>query len=126
MLEIGRTVSRYRIVEKMGVGEREKVYLTEDLYLDRKVVLKLLPDVFAGDPERMTRLEREAKFLASLNHANIAGIHGLERAEGNRFLAPEYVEGETLQARLSKKLLSITNYLRLSAYFSTTAIASAE
>jgi serine/threonine protein kinase len=57
-----------------------EVYLAEDLSLDRKVALKFLPDVFTGDPERMARFEREAKLLASLNHPNIAAIHGLEES----------------------------------------------
>jgi len=59
-----------------GMGE---VYLAEDLTLDRKVALKFLPEAFTNDPERMARFEREAKLLASLNHPNIAGIHGLEQ-----------------------------------------------
>jgi len=84
-----------------------EVYLAEDLTLGRKVALKFLPDVFTGDPERMARFEREAKLPASLNHPNIAVIHGLEQAEGKRFLVLEYVEGETLAQRLSKGPLPV-------------------
>jgi serine/threonine protein kinase len=66
-----------------------EVYLADDLSSDRKVALKLLPDAFTGDPERMARSEREAKRLASLNHPNIAAIYGLEQADGRRSLVLE-------------------------------------
>jgi serine/threonine protein kinase len=110
---IGKTISHYRIVEKIGQGGMGEVYLAEDLTLDRKVALKFLPEAFTSDPERMARFEREAKLLASLNHPNIAGIYGLEQADGNRFLVLEYVEGETLQARLSKGALPLEDALEL-------------
>ena len=61
MPEIGQTISHYKIVEKIGQGGMGEVYLAEDLSLDRKVALKFLPDIFTGDPERMTRFEHEAK-----------------------------------------------------------------
>ena len=111
MPEIGQTLSHYRILEKIGVGGMGEVYLADDLSLDRKVALKFLPDVFTGDPERMARFEREAKLLASLNHPNIAAIYGLEQADGKRFLIMEYVEGETLQARISKGALPLDEAL---------------
>jgi serine/threonine protein kinase len=113
MPEIGQTLSHFKIVEKIGEGGMGTVFLAEDLTLDRKVALKFLPDAFTSDPERMARFEREAKLLASLNHPNIAGIHGLEQADGNRFLVLEYVEGETLQARLSKGALPLEDALEL-------------
>jgi serine/threonine protein kinase len=100
-------------VEKIGQGGMGEVYLADDTTLDRKVALKFLPEVFTDDPERMARFEREAKLLASLNHTNIAGIYGLEQDEGNRFLVLEYVEGETLRARLSKGALSLEDALAL-------------
>jgi serine/threonine protein kinase len=113
MPEIGQTVSHYRILEKIGQGGMGEVYLADDLSLDRKVALKFLPNVFTGDPERMARFEREAKLLASLNHPNIAGIYGLEKVGHNRFLVLEYVEGETLQAKLSSGPLRIEDALAL-------------
>jgi serine/threonine protein kinase len=113
MPEVGQAVSHYRIVEKIGQGGMGEVYLADDMTLDRKVALKFLPEAFASDPERMARFEREAKLLASLNHPNIAGIHGLEQAEENRFLVLEYVEGETLQARLRKGALPLDDALAL-------------
>lgn len=113
MPEIGQTLSHYRVVEKIGQGGMGTVFLADDTTLDRKVALKFLPDAFTSDPERMARFEREAKLLASLNHPNIAGIHGLEQADGIRFLVLEYVEGETLQARLSKGVLPLEDTLAL-------------
>jgi len=110
---IGKSISHYRIVEKIGQGGMGEVYLADDATLDRKVALKFLPEAFTSDPERMARFEREAKLLASLNHPNIAGIYGLEQADGNRFLVLEYVEGETLQARLNKGVLPLEDALEL-------------
>jgi serine/threonine protein kinase len=80
MPEIGQTLSHFRLVEKIGQGGMGEVYLADDTILDRKVTLKFLPDAFTSDPERMARFEKEAKLPASLNHSNIAGIHGLEKA----------------------------------------------
>jgi len=111
MPEIGQTISHYRITGNLGKGGMGEVFLADDMTLDRKVALKFLPDAFTSDPERMARFEREAKLLASLNHPNIAGIYGLEQADGNRFLVLEYVEGETLQARLSKGALPLEEAL---------------
>ena len=110
---IGKTISHYKITEQLGVGGMGEVYLADDTTLDRKVALKFLPVAFTSDPERMARFEREAKLLASLNHPNIAGIYGLEQADGNRFLVLEYVEGKTLQARLSKGALPLEDALLL-------------
>ncbi|MBN2318796.1 MAG: serine/threonine-protein kinase, partial [Acidobacteria bacterium] len=110
---IGKTLSHYEITEQLGKGGMGEVYLANDTTLDRKVALKFLPEAFTSDPERMARFEREAKLLASLNHPNIAGIYGLEQADGNRFLVLEYVEGETLQARLSKGALPLEDAFAL-------------
>jgi serine/threonine protein kinase len=74
MPEIGQTISHFRLLEKIGVGGMGEVHLADDLSLDRKVALRLLPDAFAGDPERMARFKREVKLLASVNHPSIAAI----------------------------------------------------
>ena len=80
---VGTATLHYRILEQIGTGGMGEVSLAQDTSLDRKVALKFLPDIFSGDPERLARFEREAKLLASLNHPNIAAIHGLEEAAGN-------------------------------------------
>jgi serine/threonine protein kinase len=110
---IGETLGHYKILNQLGRGGMGEVYLAEDLSLDRKVALKFLPDVFTNNPERMARFEREAKLLASLNHPNIAAIYGLEQADGKRYLIMEYVEGETLQAMISKGALPLEDALEL-------------
>jgi hypothetical protein len=84
-----------------------EVYRATDTKLGREVAIKVLPAEVVGDPERLARFEREAKLLASLNHPNIAAIHGLEEAEGTPFLALELVEGEDLKERLGRGPLPV-------------------
>jgi Tol biopolymer transport system component len=111
--EIGQTVSHYTIIEKLGAGGMGEVYRAEDTNLNRQVAIKVLPDIFASDPERLARFEREAKLLASLNHPNIASIYGLEEADGKRFLVLELVEGQTLAERLHKGPLPVEEALEV-------------
>jgi Tol biopolymer transport system component len=99
---IGRTILHYRVAEKIGKGGMGEVYRAEDTVLGRQVAIKVLPDIFAADPERLARFEREARLLASLNHPNIASIHGLEQADGKRLLVLELVGGQTLAERMKK------------------------
>jgi eukaryotic-like serine/threonine-protein kinase len=111
MSMIGKTLGRYSVLTPLGRGGMGEVYVADDLSLNRKVALKLLPEAFAADPERMARFEREAKLLASLNHPNIAAIYGFEQAEEKRFLVLEFVEGETLAQRLGKGPLPVEEAL---------------
>ena len=97
----GQTIAHYKIAEKLGEGGMGVVYRAVDAKLGRDVALKVLPAVFAGDPDRMARFQREAHVLASLNHPNIAAIYGLEEANGVHALAMELVEGPTLEERLA-------------------------
>jgi len=112
-VEPGGMLSHYRLVEKIGEGGMGVVWKAVDTTLNRAVAIKILPDLFSGDPERLLRFEREAKLLASLNHANIATVHGLHRApaaDGGsevRFLVLEIVEGEDLATRLQRGPLPI-------------------
>ena len=99
---IGKTLSHYKILEKIGQGGMGEVYRAKDTNLGREVAIKVLPAQFTKDPQRLARFEREAKLLASLNHPNIAAIYGLGEAEGIRFLSLELVEGETLAERVAK------------------------
>ncbi len=110
---IGKTFSHYKILEKLGAGGMGEVYRAEDVRLHRQVAVKMLPDMFAADPERLARFEREAKLLAALSHPNIAAIYGLEEAEGKRFLVLELVEGETLAQRLGRGLLPFDEALEV-------------
>src|SRR5436853_6106049 len=88
-----------------------EVYRARDTQLNRDVALKILPASFANDPERLARFEREAQLLASLNHPNIAMIYGLEVADGQRFLALEYVEGPTLAELVARGPLPLDECL---------------
>jgi eukaryotic-like serine/threonine-protein kinase len=108
---IGKTLGHYQIISQLGRGGMGEVYAAEDLSLGRKVALKFLPDAFTGDPERMARFEREARLLASLNHPNIAAIHGLEQSEGKRFIVMELVQGETLEQRIRRGPLPVDETL---------------
>src|SRR5688572_26490763 len=98
----GSHIGPYEIIEPLGEGGMGVVYRGRDSRLQRDVALKLLPDNFASDPDRLSRFQREAQVLASLNHANIAQIYGLEQVEGSFCIVMELVEGETLGDRLKK------------------------
>src|SRR3954466_16029460 len=86
----------YEIIAKIGAGGMGEVYRARDTTLDRDVALKMLPEAFASDPERLAGFEREAKTLATLNHPHIAHIYGLEHSGGARALVLEFVNGPTL------------------------------
>ena len=92
----------YKIARVLGRGGMGVVYLADDTRLKRPVAVKVLPEIFTKDPERLARFEREARMLAALNHPNIAAIHGLEESEGRRFLLLELAEGETLKSKLDR------------------------
>jgi len=98
---VGTSLGQYQVLELLGAGGMGEVYRARDGKLERDIAIKVLPEDFAADEERLARFEREAKLLASLNHANIATIHGLEDAGGVRFIVMELVEGETLADRLA-------------------------
>ena len=89
----GQSVGPYTVSRELGRGGMGVVYLAQDTRLGRQVAIKALPEHLAADPDRLARFQREARVLASLNHPNIAGIHGLEEAGGQHFLVLEYVEG---------------------------------
>ena len=101
-LEPGTTLGSYQITAKIGEGGMGEVYQARDTKLDRDVALKVLPEAFMADPDRLARFEREAKVLASLNHPNIGGIYGLEESDGIRALVLELVEGPTLADRIAQ------------------------
>jgi len=98
----GQMLLHYRLVDKLGEGGMGQVWNAVDTTLDRQVAVKVLPQTFAADPERLERFEREARLLASLNHANIATIHGLHASDGVNFLVMEIVPGEDLAQRIAR------------------------
>ena len=110
---IDQTLSHYRIIEKIGQGGMGEVYRAEDTNLDREVAIKVLPERFSQDPERLARFEREAKLLASLNHPNIAAIYGFEHSGEIHFLVLELVEGDTLAERVAKGPLPVEEALEV-------------
>ena len=101
-LTVGSRIAHYDVTALIGEGGMGQVYQATDTKLNRQVALKILPEAFASDPDRLARFQREAQVLASLNHPNIAQIHGIEEDEGTRALVLELVEGPTLADRISK------------------------
>src|SRR4051812_23749838 len=97
----GTRLGAYEIVALLGAGGMGEVYRARDSRLNRDVAIKILPEQFAADPDRLARFQREAQVLASLNHQNIAHIHGVEDAGAVRGLVLELVEGPTLAERIA-------------------------
>jgi serine/threonine-protein kinase len=118
-IEPGQTLLHYRIVEKIGEGGMGVVWKAVDTTLDREVAIKVLPEAFAGEAERLARFEREAKVLASLNHPNIAGVYGLHQHPSTgsgpavRFLAMEMVAGEELAQRIDRGPMPLAEALNI-------------
>jgi serine/threonine protein kinase len=102
---IGRSLSHYRIVEKLGQGGMGEVYRARDERLGRDVAIKVLPATVADDPERLARFEREAKALAALSHPNILAIFDFGKDAGISYAVTELLEGETLRQRLTRERL---------------------
>ena len=115
-VEIGARLGVYEVLGLLGAGGMGEVYRARDTRLQRDVALKILPDGFASDHERLLRFEREAQVLASLNHPNIAAIHGLEEGLAHhgpsvRALVLELVEGDTLAERIANGALPLAEVL---------------
>ena len=113
---IGKTLAHYEITSLLGKGGMGEVYQAKDQKLGREVAIKVLPEEFARDADRVARFQREAKLLASLNHPNIAAIHGLEQAGETNFLVLELVEGETLADRIKPGPIPVEESLKFVAY----------
>ena len=110
-LSIGERLGHYNVTALIGEGGMGQVYQATDTKLHRQVALKILPEAFASDPDRLARFQREAQVLASLNHPNIAAIHGLEDSEGTKALVLELVEGPTLADRIAQGPIPIDEAL---------------
>jgi serine/threonine protein kinase len=112
-LMIGKTLGHYEITSQLGKGGMGEVYQAKDLKLGRDVAIKVLPEAFAKDADRVARFQREATLLASLNHPNIAAIYGLEESGGTDFLVLELVEGQTLADQLKRGPTPVEESLKL-------------
>jgi Tol biopolymer transport system component len=112
MPEIGQSLLHYSITEKIGKGGMGEVFRAKDQKLGRDVAIKVLPEEFARDGDRIARFQREAKLLASLNHPNIAAIYGLEESSGTNFLVLELVEGEALADQIKRGPIPVDESLK--------------
>src|SRR6186713_1992759 len=101
-LSPGTRLGAYEVTAQIGAGGMGEVYRARDTKLNRDVAIKVLPDSFASDADRLARFTREAQTLASLNHPNIAQIYGLEESNGVRALVMELVEGEDVSKRIAR------------------------
>jgi serine/threonine protein kinase len=115
---IGKTISHYKILQKLGEGGMGEVYLAQDKKLNRRVALKFLPTQLASHEELKTRFKREAQAAATLNHPNIITVYEVSEFEERPFIAMEYVEGESLKDVIARKGLSIGEVLDLALQIS--------
>src|SRR5262252_2704034 len=109
----GTRLGVYEVVGSLGAGGMGEVYRAQDTRLGRSIAMKVLPDAFAHDVDRVARFEREARVLASLNHPNIAALYGMEKIDGMLLLAMELVEGQTLAERIGRGPVPIIDAVKM-------------
>ena len=110
---IGKTISHYKILEKIGEGGMGVVYKAEDTKLKRTVALKFLPKEFTADPEAKERFAQEAQAAAVLDHSNICTVHEIDEAEGKTFIAMAHIKGESLKDKLTSGPMDIDETLKI-------------
>ena len=109
---VGKRLSHYKVRSLLGVGGMGEVYLAQDMKLDRAVALKILPDQFAADANRMRRFEQEARSAAALNHPHIAHVYEIGATDGKHFISMEYIEGDTLSHKIHGEKTPLPNLLK--------------
>src|SRR5262244_842831 len=112
-IDVGTRLGSLEITALLGKGGMGEVYRARDTKLKREVAIKILPDDLSRDPDRVSRFQREAEVLASLNHPNIAAIYDVQEANGSRFLILELIEGETLADRISRGPIPVGDALEI-------------
>src|SRR6266704_6715899 len=112
---MSQVISHYRIIDKLGAGGMGEVYLAQDTKLDRRVAIKFLPERLVADEQARKRLVREARAAAKLDHPNICSIYEVGEDDGRSFISMQYIEGETLDARIKIKPLELKESLTIAA-----------
>src|SRR6516164_1684658 len=115
-LTVGTQLGSHEITALLGKGGMGEVYRARDLKLKREVAIKILPEEFSRDADRVSRFQREAEVLASMNHPNIAGIYDVEEGGGSRYLVLELVEGETLAERIARGRIPVEEALDIAKH----------
>src|SRR5262244_1492523 len=123
---VGTHLGSLEITALLGRGGMGEVYRARDMKLKRDVAIKILPDEFSRDADRVSRFQREAEVLAALNHPNIAAIHDLEETSGMRYLVLELVEGETLADRIVRGPIPVEETLDIAKHVSEALEAAHE
>src|SRR2546421_3617993 len=122
----GESIGHFQIIEPLGSGGMGEVYLALDTRMDRKVALKLLPQYFTEDQERVRRFQQEARAALTLNHPNIVTIYEIGQADGTQFIATEFIEGETLRQRTAHASLKLGDCVDIASQVASALTAAHE